>query len=84
MLIFSGKSFILRKLREDRIMDGKSTSRIAWIDIFKAICIILVVIGHSTGKFNHYIYQFHMAAFFFISGYTSKIWKKNAEEVTFP
>ena len=60
-------------------MEGKSTNRIAWIDIFKAICIILVVVGHSTGKFNHYIYQFHMAAFFFISGYTSKIWKKDAE-----
>lgn len=55
--------------------------RIAWIDIYKAICIILVVVGHATGLFNDYIYQFHMAAFFFISGYTSKIWKRNLEEM---
>ena len=55
--------------------------RIAWIDVYKAICIILMVIGHATGLFNHYIYQFHMAAFFFISGYTSKIWKKDLESV---
>lgn len=45
--------------------------RIEWVDIFKAIAIILVVIGHATGKYNMYIYQFHMAAFFFISGYTT-------------
>ncbi len=44
--------------------------RIAWCDIYKGIVIMLVVIGHATGKFNQYIYQFHMAAFFFISGYT--------------
>lgn len=40
-----------------------------WADIFKGIAIILVVIGHTTGIYNMYIYQFHMAAFFFISGY---------------
>lgn len=47
--------------------------RIEWIDIFKALAIVMVVIGHSTGKFNAYIYQFHVAAFFFISGYVSKM-----------
>lgn len=30
------------------------------------------MIGHATEKFNPYIYQFHMAAFFIVSGYTSK------------
>ena len=44
-------------------------NRIEWVDFFKAIAIIFVVIGHATGKFNQYIYQFHMPAFFFISGY---------------
>lgn len=44
--------------------------RIEWIDIFKGVAIILMVVGHSTGKFNGFIYQFHMSAFFFISGYT--------------
>ncbi|WP_312094096.1 acyltransferase family protein [Aminipila sp.] len=51
--------------------------RIDWIDIYKGIAIILMVIGHSTGIFNNYIYQFHMAAFFFISGYSSNLEKKS-------
>ena len=41
--------------------------RIVWVDIFKALAIILVVVGHATGKFNQYIYLFHVSAFFFIS-----------------
>lgn len=43
--------------------------RIEWVDIYKGIAIVLVVLGHATGKFNGSIYQFHMAAFFYISGY---------------
>ena len=50
-------------------METAQMKRQAWIDYFKAITIILVVIGHATGKFNIYIYQFHVAAFFFISGW---------------
>lgn len=49
--------------------------RIEWVDIYKALGIILVVVGHATGTFNNYIYQFHMAAFFFISGYTTNFEK---------
>lgn len=45
--------------------------RIDWVDIYKGIAIILVVLGHATGRFNGSIYQFHMAAFFYISGYTA-------------
>ena len=45
--------------------------RIDWIDIAKGILIILVVVGHITGIFNRYIYQFHMGAFFILSGFTS-------------
>lgn len=56
----------------------QSDKHIDWIDIFKAICIILVVLGHSTALFNPYIYQFHMAAFFFASGLTCKINKKTS------
>lgn len=52
-------------------------SRVKWIDIYKGILILLVVIGHSTGKFNGYIYQFHVGAFFFISGYVSNLEKKD-------
>lgn len=31
-------------------------NRISWCDIYKGIVIILVVVGHATGKFNQYIY----------------------------
>ncbi len=54
-------------------MDNK---RIDWIDISRGILIILMVVGHSTGLFNKYIYQFHMAAFFFLSGYVAHPEKK--------
>ena len=53
-------------------METKSI-RIAWCDIYKAIVIILVVIGHTRGGIlSNIIYQFHMAAFFWISGYTAR------------
>jgi len=45
--------------------------RIGWVDIFKALGILLVVVGHTASPFNVYIYAFHMSAFFFISGYTT-------------
>ncbi|MCI8514225.1 MAG: acyltransferase [Lachnospiraceae bacterium] len=51
--------------------------RIEWIDVFKGILIILVVVGHATGMFNGYIYQFHMAAFFFASGLTANVRNKD-------
>ena len=41
------------------------------MDVLRGLLILLVVIGHSTGTFNKYIYQFHMGAFFFLSGYMS-------------
>lgn len=56
---------------------ANTQTRIKWIDIFKGIMIFLVVIGHATGTFNSWIYQFHMTAFFFASGYLSDIEKNN-------
>lgn len=58
-------------------MNNISIKRIEWIDIYKALAIILMVIGHSSERFNGYIYQFHMAAFFFISGFTASLQKKS-------
>jgi len=47
------------------------TRQIDYVDIMKAIGIVLVVVGHSPGL-NEYakitIYSFHMPLFFFISG----------------
>ena len=44
--------------------------RIAWLDVMKALLIILMVMGHTGSPFLIYIYLFHMSAFFVISGYT--------------
>lgn len=55
-------------------------TRIVWMDYYKGLVMVLVVLGHTTGLFNPYIYQFHMAAFFFASGYLdtteNKSWLK--------
>lgn len=42
------------------------------LDIIKGMGIILMVFGHSGGPFTHYIYLFHMAVFFTVSGF---LWK---------
>lgn len=39
------------------------------VDIAKAICIILVVMGHASCPFREWIYLFHVAMFFWLSGY---------------
>ena len=39
------------------------------MDVLRGLLILLVVIGHATGAYNKYIYQFHMGAFFLVSGY---------------
>ena len=65
----------------DSNVQGTVSPRIEWVDLFKAICILSMVIGHAWGGMNDIIYQFHMAAFFFISGFTSGIWKKDTESL---
>ncbi len=61
------KSIFLKEEKEQM-------ERVVWCDIYKGVATVLVVIGHATGSFNQYIYQFHMAAFFFISGYTGNVY----------
>lgn len=41
------------------------------LDIAKAICIILMVVGHSgcPTYLNDFVYMFHMPCFFFVSGW---------------
>lgn len=43
--------------------------RINSIDLMKAISIILVVMGHCGSPITKWLYLFHMAVFFMISGY---------------
>lgn len=59
----------------------ETKQRVEWIDIYKALAIILVVLGHATPLFNKYIYQFHVGAFFFISGYVSGIKNKRFDDI---
>lgn len=65
---------------EVKMIVSSVEKRIKWVDVYKGIMIILVVIGHATGRFNWWIYQFHMAAFFFVSGYTSSVQKRRFTE----
>lgn len=58
-------------------MQKEYTDRIEWIDIFKGLVIILMVIGHSTTPWAGWIYLFHMPAFIFIAGYTTNYEKDN-------
>lgn len=59
-------------------------NRIIYLDIAKAICIILVAIGHYMPDnspawyvmFNRLIYTFHMPLFMFVSGYVYIVTKK--------
>lgn len=47
-----------------------ATNRDLTLDIAKAICIILMVVGHSgcPDYLYRFVYMFHMPCFFFISG----------------
>lgn len=54
---------------------GKPNRDVTW-DIVKALCIILMVLGHCYATIDNcvgnFIYLFHMGVFFFISGYFLK------------
>ncbi|MEH2380034.1 MAG: acyltransferase family protein [Nostoc sp.] len=45
------------------------SKRIEWIDCWKGLAIITVVVGHIVDPVSKYIFWFHMPLFFFISGY---------------
>lgn len=65
--------------------------RIVWIDIAKAIAIILMIVGHEIKNVWVYtfIFSFHMPLFFILSGYTSsevnnvEKWKKRIKKLFF-
>ena len=50
----------------ETIIKGK---RLELLDIMKGVLIILVVLGHTNTFLTRWIYSFHMAAFFAISGF---------------
>ena len=50
-------------------MARNDKNKLMWIDIMKGILIVLMVLGHAYVKYTEFIYLFHMAVFFMISGY---------------
>jgi len=57
----------------------KEMDRIKYIDFFKAIAMILVIIGHvnfANEPIKAWIYSFHMPAFFFCTGLVFKVSEK--------
>ncbi len=57
--------------RESCKMTAMEQKRILTLDIAKAICIMLMVAGHTACPqyFHDFVYMFHMPCFFFISGW---------------
>ena len=56
----------------DRMMQKKDENlRIEYIDLFRGIGILLMIMGHIefAPRFDHFIHAFHMPMFFFVSGY---------------
>ena len=53
----------------DQSLDEKA--RIDYIDVFRALGIILMIMGHIKfgGYFDKWIHAFHMPMFFFVSGW---------------
>lgn len=63
--------------RETAMNEKKKRARIELIDIAKAITIILVIMGHTTGNletplYRRFLYAFHMPLFFFLAGLSIK------------
>ena len=50
----------------------KHNGRIEWVDVSKGIGVLFVMYGHCylEWKYCFWVYSFHMALFFFLSGYT--------------
>ncbi len=46
-------------------------TRQTWVDIYKGLAILAIVLGHTNSFWPASVYLFHIAAFFFIAGYTS-------------
>lgn len=67
---------------------AKTVHRETWIDWAKAICIYLMVVGHSnvTERVFDFIYLFHMPVFFIISGilYHEKNWSSLIKGTVIP
>lgn len=68
-------------------MEKSIKPRLVWVDIAKAIAIIMMVIGHEVafgGRIRNFIFSFHMPLFFILTGYTMKkvnTWEQLVKQV---
>ncbi len=53
-------------------MEQFQNKRADYLDIVKAFGIIAVVYGHAMGPFSSFVFLYHLALFFFVSGYFYK------------
>ena len=55
-------------------MGNVCDERLNWVDVFKGLAIILIVLGHVLrfGVLHKFAYYFHVPAFFFIAGVVAK------------
>lgn len=71
----------LTKCTKKMKLAKKPTQRLAYIDIAKTIALMLIVYSHTTNCYGQtYLGSFFIAAFFLLSGYTSKYnvpWKQH-------
>lgn len=68
------KNYIMNSLqfRRSQVCWEQSRARIDYIDLFRTIGILLMIMGHIPCfgfKFDKFIHIFHMPMFFFVSGY---------------
>ncbi|MEA4812734.1 MAG: acyltransferase family protein [Anaerolineaceae bacterium] len=53
--------------------EENKADRLIWVDCLRGFLILLVVAGHASSPYNTYIYTFHVAAFFILSGFTRSL-----------
>ena len=46
--------------------------RIGWIDIAKGVCMLSIILGHTSVQELKFVYMFHLPVFFLLAGYTMK------------
>ncbi len=63
--------------------DGTARKHVDWVDTFKGLGILLVVLGHlyNRGLIRDWIFLFHMPAFFFIGGLTFRVSRSPREQL---
>ncbi len=61
--------------------DSNDTRRIIWPDMLKGLAVLMVAVGHNPKvpePLVHWIYSFHIPAFFFVAGY---FWKLKGDSI---